>query len=307
VPKVSVILPNYKHAKFLQQRIDSILQQSFADFELIILDDKSPDNSIEIIEKYRGNKHISHIVYNEVNSGRTFAQWSKGVALSSGEYIWMAESDDAAHPDFLATMVKILDENRQVSAAYCQSYAIDEAGTVSGTWLRLSDKLDEKKWRSDFISRGTEYIKNYMIYVNVIPNASAVLFRKSAREQWGITDQTFRLNGDWKFWISLLIHSDVAYVAECLNYFRTHVTTNRSTTMMAGLNFLEYTRIISFVFSNIAFTKEEKRKVIIYFDRQLSYNAPITFANLIKSYFNLARFDLFALRLLRVQIQTRYF
>ncbi len=71
---VSVILPNYNHAAYLRQRIESILNQTYQDFELIILDDCSPDNSKDVIEEYRNNSHISHIVYNETNSGYTLKQ-----------------------------------------------------------------------------------------------------------------------------------------------------------------------------------------------------------------------------------------
>ena len=71
-PKVSVIIPNYNHSTFLTERIDSILNQTYQDFELIILDDCSIDNSVSIIESYRNNEHVTHIVLNEQNTGSTF-------------------------------------------------------------------------------------------------------------------------------------------------------------------------------------------------------------------------------------------
>jgi glycosyltransferase involved in cell wall biosynthesis len=75
-PLVSVIIPNYCHSQFLVQRIESVLNQTYQNFEVIILDDCSPDAgaSKAVIEKYRGNPHVSHIVYNEENSGSTFKQ-----------------------------------------------------------------------------------------------------------------------------------------------------------------------------------------------------------------------------------------
>ena len=98
---VSVIIPNYCHARFLNQRIDSVLNQTYSDYEVIILDDCSTDNSREIIESYRNHPKISHIVYNEKNSGSTFIQWEKGFELARGEYIWIAESDYVARSTFL--------------------------------------------------------------------------------------------------------------------------------------------------------------------------------------------------------------
>src|SRR6478735_6868594 len=94
MPTVSVIVPNYNHAAYLPARINSILQQTYTDFELILLDDCSADNSREILENFRHHPKVSHIVYNEVNSGTTFKQWNKGIGLSKGKYIWIAESDD---------------------------------------------------------------------------------------------------------------------------------------------------------------------------------------------------------------------
>ena len=101
-PLVSVIIPNYNHAVYLDERIKSVLNQTYQNFELIILDDCSPDNgaSMAIIEKYRNNPHISHIVYNDVNSGSTFKQWHKGLELAKGDLIWIAESDDNCEKSF---------------------------------------------------------------------------------------------------------------------------------------------------------------------------------------------------------------
>ena len=101
LPLVSVIIPNYNHAPYLKERIDSVLSQTYKEFEVLILDDCSSDESKEIIESYRNNKHISNIVFNEKNTGNTFIQWNKGISLAKGKYIWIAESDDVAKPTFL--------------------------------------------------------------------------------------------------------------------------------------------------------------------------------------------------------------
>ena len=106
--KVSVIIPNYCYAAYLEQRIDSVLSQTYQDFEVIILDDNSPDDGLSrmAFEKYRENPHVSHIVYNDENSGSTFKQWDKGISLAEGEYIWIAESDDYCSPLLLESLMK---------------------------------------------------------------------------------------------------------------------------------------------------------------------------------------------------------
>src|ERR1700747_3572036 len=110
MPKVSVIVPNYNHARFLPKRIDSILGQSFQDFELILLDDCSSDDSRSILSQYASNPRVK-IDFNEVNSGSAFKQWNKGVHLARGEYVWIAESDDYADPRFFERLVAVLDRD----------------------------------------------------------------------------------------------------------------------------------------------------------------------------------------------------
>ena len=120
-PQVSVIVPNYNHAQYLVQRIDSVLAQTCQDFELILLDDCSPDHSREVLERYREHPKVAHIVYNEANSGSTFKQWDKGIALARGEYIWIAESDDWCEPTLLETLLDGIHRDKDCVLSYCQT------------------------------------------------------------------------------------------------------------------------------------------------------------------------------------------
>src|SRR5436190_523139 len=130
MPLVSVVIPNYNHAEYLKQRIDSVLTQTYADIEVIILDDCSTDNSRAIIESYRGHEKISHIVFNEQNSGNTFQQWDKGIQLTKGEYIWIAESDDWCEITLLETIINGLQQNTDCVLGYCQSYGINDYDSI---------------------------------------------------------------------------------------------------------------------------------------------------------------------------------
>ena len=113
-PLVSVVIPNYCHSKYLEQRIESVINQTYKNIEIIILDDCSPDEgaSKAVIEKYRNKPLISHIVYNEVNSGSTFKQWNKGIVLAKGELVWIAESDDFAKETMLEELVPLFEIGR---------------------------------------------------------------------------------------------------------------------------------------------------------------------------------------------------
>jgi glycosyltransferase involved in cell wall biosynthesis len=222
VPKVSVIIPNYNHARFLEQRIDSVLNQTFQDFEVILLDDRSTDNSQEIFSKYRNHPKLSHIIINDINSNSTFKQWNKGISLAAGEYIWIAESDDYATPIFLEELVPVLDRHQNVGLAYCQSFIIDEANsTLSEDFLACTDCFDRQRWLTDYLNNGKNECENFLSGKNTIPNASAVLIRKSIYEaEVGRDNEAFKVAGDWFTWSKILLSADIYFVAKSLNYFR---------------------------------------------------------------------------------------
>jgi glycosyltransferase involved in cell wall biosynthesis len=220
---VSVIVPNYNHSKFLNERLDSILSQTFKDFELIILDDYSTDNSREIIESYSHLPNVS-IHYNARNSGSPFKQWEKGIMLAKGEYIWIAESDDVAEPTFLETMVQKLKTGHGL--AYCRSGDINEDGGKKSDFF-WADGLDDNRWKSDFENLGNEEIKSFLVYRNSIPNASACVFEK----KYAPLDCRFdkmRFCGDWLFWIKLLENTSVVYSSKPLSHFRHHNGSTRN-------------------------------------------------------------------------------
>ena len=222
MPKVSVIIPNYNHARFLEQRIDSILNQTFQDFEIILLDDRSTDNSQEVITKYANHPRLSHIIFNEINSNSTFKQWNKGIALATGEYIWIAESDDYARPKFLEKLVPVLDRHHHVGLVYCQSFIIDEAGKVlSENFLACTDCFDRHRWTADYENDGKNECTNFLAGKNIIPNASAVLIRKSVyQSEIDRDNEAFKVAGDWFTWSRILLAADIYFVAESLNHFR---------------------------------------------------------------------------------------
>ena len=114
MPKVSIIIPNYNHAKYLLQRLESIFNQTYQDFELILLDDCSTDNSVKILKEYALDPKVSHFIINKKNSGSPFIQWAKGFELAKGEYIWIAESDDCSENIFLEEMVNLLKNNNSL-------------------------------------------------------------------------------------------------------------------------------------------------------------------------------------------------
>src|SRR5260370_4379697 len=120
MPNVRVIVANYNDARFLHQRIGSILAQTLQPVEIILMDDASTDNSREILASYSGDSRIT-LDFNRSNSGCVFKQWNRGLRQVKGDYIWIAESDDYSHVGFLERLVGALDSNPSGGMAYCQS------------------------------------------------------------------------------------------------------------------------------------------------------------------------------------------
>ncbi|MDD4748116.1 MAG: glycosyltransferase family 2 protein [Salinivirgaceae bacterium] len=230
-PKVSVIIPNYNHAAYLPQRIESVLNQTITGTEIIILDDCSTDSSREIIMKYARNESRIITCFNDENSESPFKQWKKGIDMAKGELIWIAESDDFADKVLLEKLVSILDKNQKVGVAYCQSNFVDEKGNVFGNHLENLKQLDSQLWETDFCIEGRTVLSEFMPIINIIPNASAALFRKSLLTDmnWGKLN-SFTLAGDRYFWIHLLRNSFLGFVSGSYNNFRFSNTTVRSRT-----------------------------------------------------------------------------
>jgi len=245
-PLVSVIIPNYNHARFLINRIESVLNQSFQDFEVIILDDCSVDKSFDIINSYMGHPKIAEIIRNNKNSGSTFKQWNKGINYARGKYIWFAESDDVCELNFLERLISIIELNNKIDLIYCQSKIIDEDGLLNqfeGCNSSPNKKINDL-FNSDFCLCGIEFIEKYLISGSLIPNASSVVIRKSRMVEIGGANEDMRLFGDWLTWIRLLSYNSyIYYVNEQLSSFRCHKATVRNTVYKNSSTFYEYIKL----------------------------------------------------------------
>lgn len=220
-PLVSVIVPNYNYARYLPARIDSILDQTFTDFELILLDDLSTDDSLSVFDVYRTNEHVSHIVVNEKNSGTPFKQWMKGISLARGKYVWIAEADDMAEPDFLQRCVSLAERYEDFSFCYVGSLLIDSIGDL----IRGKDvnKWGSREKKGESYFDGKSFAIHNLYWRNYVLNASGVLFRREYAlklEDSGFMDM--RYCGDWLFWFLMSMQGGVGEIYSNLNYFRQH-------------------------------------------------------------------------------------
>jgi len=256
MPKVSVVIPNYNHARFLRKRIDSVLQQTFQDFEVILLDDCSTDDSRSILSSYAADPRI-RIEFNDANSGSTFKQWNKGVRIARGEYIWIAESDDYADPHFLERLVAVLDSKPEVVFVSCRSWRATADGQLDGYADSRLAYLAHYATGAEV--DGRKQCQSHFVRCSAVWSASSVLLRRAAYEHIGGADETFRLCGEWKAWAAMAQAGRVAYLSEPLNYHRVHnATVTAHVTTQSRRDALvqaEYLRVVRWMLGKVTPTQ----------------------------------------------------
>ena len=240
-PLVSIIIPNYNHADYLEERILSILNQTYTNYEIIILDDKSTDNSLEIINKYKDYSKISNIIINEKNSGSPFKQWFKGMSLAQGDIIWIAECDDSCELYMLERLVDTYIKNNCIYA-FSRSMVIDSQGT--------KQYISQRHFKKDIHLSGNEFIKKFLCISNTVRNASSVIFSKKAALSINKDFMTYHESGDWIFWIEMAKLGNVAVISSPLNFFRNYSETNTSIASKKGLTDIEDKKIFDYMITN---------------------------------------------------------
>lgn len=252
-PLVSIIVPNYNHAAYLPKRLSSIAAQTFTNYELILLDDASADDSPTLLANFAKTHANTQYIANTTNSGSPFKQWNKGVALAKGAFIWIAESDDYCEPDLLEKLVPLLRDNPQVGIAYGQSYLVNEKDEILHSYAEnLEHIYKSKAWETNFIESGPKACRKWLVHHNPIPNASGILFRKSAYLQAGGATENMRLNGDWFLYTKILVTNDLAFTAQHLNYFRVHTQTQRVSAIKHAWVYNELVTINNYIRQNIS-------------------------------------------------------
>ena len=229
-PRISVVVPNHDYARFLRQRLGSVFAQTCPVHEVLLLDDASADDSLAVARAAAAEwgREI-RVVANDVNSGSVFAQWRRAAELARGDWLWIAEADDAAEPRFLETLAGLLAEAADPVLAFADSRAIDADGNplapdhkayYRGAGVTLLDR--------DGVFAAREFLRAALAERNLVLNASAVLWRRDAFLDALRACETelggFRLAGDWRVLVELLdrAEGEVVYAAEPLNLHRRH-------------------------------------------------------------------------------------
>jgi glycosyltransferase involved in cell wall biosynthesis len=277
--KVSVLITSYNNAEFLDQRIRSVLGQTYSDFEIIILDDASTDNSRDIIENYRDHPKVFYINYDKKNSGSPFGQWKNGIRLARGEWIWIAESDDWCESNFLEELMSMATLDDKIVLCYCQSVIVGDKHKILGE--TKAEYLEE-------VLDGSLFIKKKMLMINDIMNVSMAIFKKDAFNEIPEEYESMKYCGDWLFWIYISLKGKVYISGKYLNYFRRHAGNVTSEAIRQGLDFIEGRKIFSIICENVELSETEvtenlQQKVNYYFERRSLFADKIIDKNVVAS------------------------
>lgn len=261
-PKVSIIIPNYNHAAFLRQRLDSVFNQTHQNFEVILLDDASTDNSLQIIEYYKNHEKVSHYIVNKVNSGSVFKQWIKGVKLAIGDYIWIAESDDFANINFLKETIAVLNEKKDSGMVFTDSIIVNEnniqTGIVSNN--HFFEELKAQNYSINKFNLSTFLLKNL-----VILNASSVLFRKESLSKLDFQQLSdFKNTGDRFTYLSIAFVTNITFLDLPLNYMRLHKSNTTKINNKNGLIYKDRLNVLNYFLNDLLRLKINHKDLIIY-------------------------------------------
>ncbi len=203
MPKVSVIIPAYNAMTYLPKTVESVLKQSFTDFEVIIVNDGSSDNIEQWVNTITDNR-IKLI--SQKNQG-TAAARNTGIAHAKGEYLAFLDSDDLWEASNLEKQVYCLDNNPDVGLVYVWIASIDENGNHLGQIYGNDEQ---------------GYIWEKMLQRNVIWSGSAAMVRRVCFEKSGVFDQSLKYSEDWDMWIRISRNYSFAVIKEPLVYYRFH-------------------------------------------------------------------------------------
>lgn len=200
MPKVSVVIPAYNAMTYLPETVESVLRQTFADFEVLIINDGSSDH----IEQWASQVVDSRVKFiSQVNQGLPGAR-NTGIAHAQGDYIAFLDADDLWKPTKLEKQVRCLDDNPQVGLVHTWMLLVDEQGKSTGKLM--PSEAEGNVW--------TQLIER-----NVIACPS-VIVRRCCFDRVGGFDRTLRSIEDWDMWLRIAVHHPFAVIREPLAYYR---------------------------------------------------------------------------------------
>ena len=207
--KISVCIPAYNNESVIGTTIKAILEQTYKNLELIVVDDASNDNTVEVIKEYVAKDERVKLYQNDTNLGMT-GNWNRCVELADSEYIKLICADDILFPNSLEVEIEELRKNDKIVMTINDSIMISESGKKLGVFKRYYKKG---------VFDGKEIARNSLIASNFMGMPCAVFFRKSIFEKVGGFDPMFKYILDFDLWIRMAGEGEVSVLKPKLNYF----------------------------------------------------------------------------------------
>lgn len=202
-PKITVVMPTYNRADLISKSIESVLKQTYVNFEFFILDDGSTDNTKEIVKKYLNDKRVRYLYHDNQGEANT-VNW--GWSIAKGEYFTQVNSDDTLEPNSFEKMVKALDKHPNKVLAYPDFNFINEKDEIIST--TKSPNWNFKKALSKF---------------SCYPASAGTFIRKKAFQNWkNIKRDRFRHINDIEMYWDMALVGDFLHVPEVLANWRVH-------------------------------------------------------------------------------------
>lgn len=222
-PTVSAIIPNYNHAAFLAERIESILNQTYKNIDIIILDDCSTDSSREVIQNYV-DKYPDKIkaVFNSKNSGGVFYQWKMGIAETDSDLIWICESDDFCEPDFVEKLIPHFRDD-SVQIAFGRILHTDGDGISNFGLDEYRESAERGVWDQSLVRPAASWFSRAFGVRNVIANVGGCIWRRGTiRPSVWEEACTYSVVGDWYLYLQIAVGGQIAWEPKAVSYFRVH-------------------------------------------------------------------------------------
>jgi glycosyltransferase involved in cell wall biosynthesis len=227
--KISVAVPNYNYSHYLNARLTSIFGQGYPLHEVLVLDDCSTDDSLATIAAIQQSGREFRLIVNQQNSGSVAAQWLKAAQLAEGEFLWIAEADDGAEPEFVARLCALLVADPAVVFAFCDSRTVDTEGLPLGdSYKPYYSTVEPAALARNEVFDGAKFVERMLSVKNLILNVSSVVWRRDALlralESCRAELPDFRMAHDWRIYLEALREpgAKVAYDCEPLNVHRRH-------------------------------------------------------------------------------------
>ncbi|RZL40189.1 MAG: glycosyltransferase, partial [Pedobacter sp.] len=206
-PLVSVVIPCYNHEQYVEECILSVVNQTYRNVQLIVIDDGSKDKSVEVIEKLQAKYQFIFEAQNNIGLSSTL---NKAIRkYCTGKYISIVASDDFWHPDKIKYQVEYYEQHEELGLVYCDVNIVNANSEVIDSFS-LGSKTDH--CTTEDIIRG----------ISVIP-ALTVMVKKSIYDDIGLFDEE-TLVEDWDMWIRISLKYNIGFVDKKLAYYRTHDT-----------------------------------------------------------------------------------